>query len=400
MSHRAAFGWIVVLPAMALVPPAPAQQQQPTPPPIGLPHVALGGGPFVIDTAEQHKVRVVVVTKGLSHPWSLAFLPGGNMLVTERAGRLRIIRDGVLEPEPLHGIPKVNAVRNAGLFDIALHPKFAENKLIYFTYSKPGEDGKSATTLARGKLDGAGLSNVQDLFVSEWSTVLGGSRIAFAKDGTIFMTTGAAFGNLAQDPNSDYGKVLHFNDDGSIPSGNPFAGRAGYKPEIYTLGHRDQLGLAIDSETGAVYSNENGPNGGDEINLILPGRNYGWPVVSYGRGYDGPRISEVPTRDGFEPPIVVWIPSIALSGMTFYSGDKFPAWKGNVFVGGMRQGEIPGTGRLDRVVFNAKMEELRRESLLTELHQRIRDVRQGPDGYLYVLTEEEDGALLRIEPAP
>jgi aldose sugar dehydrogenase len=400
MSQRAAFGWIVVLQAVSLVSPAPAQQQQPTPPPIGLPHVALGGGPFVIDTAEQHKIRVVVVTKGLSHPWSLAFLPGGNMLVTERAGRLRIIRDGVLDPEPLHGTPKVNAVRNAGLFDLALHPKFAENKLIYFTYSKPGEDGKSATTLARGKLDGAGLSNVQDLFVSEWSTVLGGSRIAFNKDGTIFMTTGAAFGNLAQDPNSDYGKVLHLNDDGSIPSGNPFAGRAGYKPEIYTLGHRDQLGLAIHPETGAVYSNENGPNGGDEINLILPGRNYGWPVVSYGRAYDGPRISDVPTRDGFEPPIVVWIPSIALSGMTFYSGDKFPAWKGNVFVGGMRQGEIPGTGRLDRVVFNSKMEELRRESLLTELHQRIRDVRQGPDGYLYVLTEEEDGALLRIEPAP
>jgi glucose/arabinose dehydrogenase len=194
--------------------------------------------------------------------------------------------------------------------------------------------------------------------------------------------------------------VLHLKDDGSIPSDNPFVGRAGYKPEIYTLGHRDQLGLAIDGTTGAVYSNENGPNGGDEINLILPGRNYGWPLVSYGRAYDGPRISDVPTRAGFEQPLVVWIPSIALSGMTFYTGDKFPAWKGNIFVGGMRQGEIPGTGRLDRVVFNAKMEELRRESLLTELHQRIRDVRQGPDGFLYVLTEEEDGALLRIEPAP
>jgi glucose/arabinose dehydrogenase len=376
-------------------------QQRPAAPPIGLPHVALGDGPFVFDTAEQHKIRVVVVTRGLSHPWSLAFLPGGNMLVTERPGRLRMIRDGVLDPQPLSGLPKVNAVRNAGLFDVVLHPKFAENKLVYFTYSKPSEDGKSsATTLARGRLEGAGLTDVRDLFVSEWSTVLGGSRIVFAKDGTIFMTTGAAFGNLAQDPNSDYGKVLHLKDDGSIPSDNPFVGRAGYKPEIYTLGHRDQLGLAMDPATGAVYSNENGPNGGDEINLILPGRNYGWPLVSYGRAYDGPRISEVPTRDGFEQPLVVWIPSIALSGMTFYTGDKFPAWKGNIFVGGMRQGEIPGTGRLDRVVFNAKMEELRRESLLTELHQRIRDVRQGPDGFLYVLTEEEDGALLRIEPAP
>jgi glucose/arabinose dehydrogenase len=380
---------------------AAGQQQSPAPPPVGLPHVALGDGPFVIDTAEQHKIRVVVVSKGLSHPWSLAFLPGGNMLITERAGRLRIIRDGVLDPKPLAGLPKVHAFRNAGLFDIALHPQFAENKLVYFTYSKPAEDGKSsATTLARGRLDGAGLTDVRDLFVSEWSTVLGGSRVAFAPDGTIFMTTGAATGMLAQDPNSDYGKVLRLKDDGSVPSDNPFAGRAGYKPEIYTLGHRDQLGLAIHPETGAVYSNENGPNGGDEINLILPGRNYGWPVLSYGRAYDGPRISEVPTRDGFEPPLVVWIPSIALSGMTFYSGDKFPEWKGNIFVGGMRQGEIPGTGRLDRVVFNGKMEELRRESLLTELHQRIRDVRQGPDGFLYVLTEEEDGALLRLEPAP
>jgi aldose sugar dehydrogenase len=388
--------------ALAILVRGPAlAQQRPAAPPIGLPHVALGDGPFIIDTAEQHKIRVVVVTRGLSHPWSLAFLPGGNMLVTERAGRLRMIRDGVLDPQPLTGLPKVNAVRNAGLFDVVLHPRFGENKLVYFTYSKPGEDGKSsATTLARGRLEGAGLTDVRDLFVSEWSTVLGGSRIVFAKDGTIFMTTGAAFGNLAQDPNSDYGKMLHLKDDGSIPSDNPFVGRAGYKPEIYTLGHRDQLGLAMDPATGSVYSNENGPNGGDEINLILPGRNYGWPLVSYGRGYEGPRISDVPTRDGFEQPLVVWIPSIALSGMTFYTGDKFPAWQGNIFVGGMRQGEIPGTGRLDRVVFNAQMEELRRESLLTELHQRIRDVRQGPDGFLYVLTEEEDGALLRIEPAP
>jgi aldose sugar dehydrogenase len=392
--------WTALAIALLAASAAPAQQQQPAPPPIGAAHVALGDGPFVFDTAEQHKIRAVVVSRGLSHPWSLAFLPDGNMLVTERGGRLRMIRDGVLDPRALTGLPKVNAVRNAGLFDVVLHPKFAANKLVYFTYSKPGPDGKSATTLARGRLNGAGLTDVQDLFVSEWSTVLGGSRIAFAKDGSIFMTTGAAFGNLAQDPSSDYGKVLHLKDDGSIPSDNPFAGRAGYKPEIYTLGHRDQLGLVIDAESGAVYSNENGPNGGDEINLILPGRNYGWPLLSYGRAYDGPRISEVPTREGIEQPLVVWIPSIALSGMTFYTGDKFPAWKGNIFVGGMRQGEIPGTGRLDRVVFNAKMQELRRESLLTELHQRIRDVRQGPDGFLYVLTEEEDGALLRIEPAP
>ncbi len=214
------------------------------------------------------------------------------------------------------------------------------------------------------------------------------------------MTTGAVPGNAAQDPNSDYGKVLRLRDDGSIPDDNPFVGKPGHKPEVYSLGHRDQLGLAIHPETGAVLSNENGPNGGDEINLILPGRNYGWPVLSYGRTYEGPRVSETPWKEGFDQPLVIWIPSIALSGMTFYTGDRFPAWKGNVFVGGMRYGEISSTGRLERIVFNRKMEEIRRESLLTELHQRIRDVRQGPDGLLYLLTEEADGALLRIEPAP
>jgi len=384
--------------AMGVVAVAAWAQQAP---PIGLPHAALGAGPFVFDTGEQHKIRVVVVARGLSHPWSLAFLPDGNMLITERSGRLRMIKDGVLDPKPLAGVPKVYAVRNAGFFDIVLHPKFAENKLVYFTYSKPGENNQLATTLARARLDAAGLSDVKDLFQGEWTTILGGSRIAFGRDGMIYMTTGAAVGNInaAQDPNSDYGKVLRLREDGTVPPDNPFVGRPGFKPEIYTMGHRDQLGLTIHPETGAVYSNENGPNGGDEINLIQPGKNYGWPVVSYGRDYAGPRISDVPWMEGFEQPLVFWVPSIAISGMTFYTGDRFPNWKGNVFVGGMRYGEIAGSGRLERVVFNAKMEELRRESLLTELHQRIRDVRQGPDGYLYVLTEEEDGALLRIEPA-
>src|SRR5438876_9048145 len=369
-------------------------------PQVGIPHVGLGDGPFIIDTAEQHKIRVVVVTKGLQHPWSLAFMPDGGMLVTERPGRLRIIRDGVLDPKPLPGMPKVYVYRNAGLYDVALHHRFSENKLVYFTYSKPGENGEQKTTLARGRLEGNGLVDVRDLFSGESTTVLGGSRIVFAKDGTIFMTTGAAFGTLAQDPNSDYGKVLHLRDDGSVPNDNPFVGRAGYKPEIYSLGHRDQLGLTIHPETGTLFSNENGPNGGDEINVILPGRNYGWPVVSYGRTYEGPKVSETPWREGFEQPLVFWVPSIALSGMTVYTGNRFPAWKGNIFVGGMRYGEIPPSGRLERVVFNDKMEELRRESLLTDLRQRIRDVRQGPDGLLYLLTEEEDGALLRIEPAP
>ena len=403
MQRRARTGNIRLVFAVGTLAAAAASAQYK---PVGPPRVALGAGPFTFDTAEQHKIRVAVVTRGLVHPWSLAFLPDGNMLVTERPGRLRIIRDGVLDPRPLAGIPKVFAFRNAGLFDIALHPKFADNKLVYFTYSKPrdsaktGENDQLAIALARGRFDGAALTDVHDIFVGEWTTLLGGSRLAFGRDGMLYMTTGAANGNAAQDPNSDYGKVLRLRDDGSVPGDNPFAGRAGYKPEIYSLGHRDQLGLTIHPETGAVYSNENGPDGGDEINLILPGRNYGWPVVSYGRAYDGPRISQVPWREGMEQPLVFWVPSIALSGMTFYSGDRFPAWKGNVFVGGMQRGEIVGSGRLERVVFNDKMEEVRRESMLEELKQRIRDVRQGPDGLLYLLTEEEDGAVLRIEPAP
>ena len=383
--------------ALALLTAIPGAAQQP--PPIGVPHVALGAGPFTFDTAEQHKLRVVVVARGLVHPWSLAFLPGGNMLISERGGQIRLVRDGVLDPQPLSGVPKVVHLRNAGLFDVVLHPKFAENKLVYFTYTKPGENNQFATALARGRLDGSALKDVHDLFVGEPTTVIGGSRIAFGRDGMIYMTTGAATGNLAQDPASDYGKVLRLREDGTVPNDNPFVGRAGYKPEIYSLGHRDQLGLIIHPETGAVLTNENGPNGGDEINLVLPGHNYGWPLVSYGRTYEGPRLAESPSREGITEPLVVWVPSIALSGMTFYNGDRFPAWKGNIFVGGMRQGEIPGTGRLERVVFNSKMEEIRRESLLLDLHQRIRDVRQGPDGLLYVLTEEEDGALLRLEPA-
>jgi glucose/arabinose dehydrogenase len=215
----------------------------------------------------------------------------------------------------------------------------------------------------------------------------------------LYMTTGASNGNRAQEPGSLGGKVLRVRPDGTVPADNPFAGRAGYKPEIYTMGHRNQLGLAVNPVTGAVWSNENGPNGGDEINIIQPGKNYGWPVISYGRTYEGPRVSEIPWREGMELPLITWVPSIAISGMAFYTGDRFPAWKGNVFVGGMRTGEIPGTGHLERIVLNDKQEELRRESMLMELRQRIRDVRQGPDGLLYLLTDEETGALLRIEPA-
>jgi len=371
---------------------------------IGTPAVPLPAGPTVFETAEQ-KIRVVVVTKELAHPWSLAFLPDGDMLVTERPGRLRIVRHGVLDPQPVGGVPTVRAVGLSGLLDVALHPRYAENKLVYLTYSKPTGDNRSTTALARGRFDGKALVDLRDIFVVEPGAG-GASRIAFGKDGTIFMTVAGAGGQRAQDPNDPAGKVLRLRDDGSVPGDNPFVGRPEHRPEVYSLGHRSNVGLAVHPDTGAVWTTENGPNGGDEINIVLPGRNYGWPIVSYGRAYEGPRVSEVPWRLSMEQPIIFWVPSIAVTGIAFYTGDRFPAWKGNVFVGGLRTGEIPRTGHIERIAFNARGEEMRRESLLDAFHKRIRDVRQGPDGFLYVLAEDEptadtgEGALLRIEPAP
>jgi glucose/arabinose dehydrogenase len=372
-------------------------------PPIGVPVAPLGDGPFTFDTAEQHKIRVTVLAKNLVHPWSLAFLPDGSMLITERPGRLRTFRNGKLDPAPISGVPKVLAVQLAGLMDVALHPKFSENKLVYLTYNKPGENKQVATAIARGKLEGNALTEVRDIFVANWLPENANgynSRMVFGRDGMIYVSNGASNSDSSQDPGSHRGKILRLRDDGTVPPDNPFAGKAGYKPEIYSMGHRNTLGLIVHPVTGEVWNNENGPNGGDEINVILPGRNYGWPIASYGRTYEGPRVSDVPWRPGVEQPLVFWVPSIAVSGMAIYTGDRFPRWKNNAFVGSMRMGEIPGTGHIERIVFNAKMEELRRETMLGDLHQRIRDIRQGPDGLLYILTDEDQGALLRIEPAP
>jgi glucose/arabinose dehydrogenase len=369
---------------------------------VGLRVPPLGAGPFVFDTAEVPKIRVAVVARGLSHPWSLAFLPDGGMLITERPGRIRVLRHGALDPTPLAGVPPVRTDGNGGLMDIALHPRFAENRLVYFTYTKPVEKGRGAPTLARGRLDGGSLAEVRDLLVPDaydGNSGLNG-RLAFGRDGMVYFSTGGNIGTVAQDPASLRGKVLRLRDDGTVPPDNPFAGKAGYRPEIYTLGHRNTLALMLHPVTGALWNNENGPNGGDEINVILPGRNYGWPVVSFGREYPGPRISEYPAKEGFESPLVVWLPQIAAAGMAVYTGDRFPAWKGNVFVGSLMAGRITGTGHLERIVFNENTEEIRRESMLNELRQRIREVRQGPDGLLYLLTDDEDGAILRIEPVP
>ncbi|MCH7891722.1 MAG: PQQ-dependent sugar dehydrogenase [Gemmatimonadetes bacterium] len=361
--------------------------------------------PVLFRTYEQPQIRVVVVTEGLSYPWGMAFLPGGDILVTERPGRLRIIRDGVLDPEPISGVPYVGEgdVGVAGLLDIALHPRFVDNNWVYLTYSKPVENGMTIA-LARGRFDGTALRDVEDVFVADpWGRRVdyAGSRVVFAPDGTLYMTIGGAFGtarSLAQDPSTHVGKVLRLRDDGSVPDDNPFVGRAGYAPEIFSLGHRNQQGAAIHPETGELWASEHAPQGGDEVNLILAGRNYGWPVVSHGREYGGRRVAEQPWQDGMEQPMIVWLPSIAATGMTFYTGDRFPAWKGNLFVGGLLAGRIRGTGHLERIALNRNGEELRREWLLAELGQRIRHVSESPDGLLYVLTDADNGALLRIEP--
>ena len=387
-------------------------QQQPN---LGVAPVTVGTQPYTFDTAEQHGIRVSVVVRGLAHPFSLAFLPNGDALVTERGGRLRLVHAAAmgkasasLDPEPIAGLPEPPGIRNFGLHEIALHPKFAENRFVYFTYNKAGEvipdsnppgRRQAAVALGRGKLDGKALTGVQELFAGDWFNSASGSRLAFGRDSFLYMTTGAPFGDGAQDLSNVYGKVLRLQDDGKAPRDNPFVGKAGARPEIFTLGHRDQLGLVVDPASGSVLAAEHGPNGGDEVNLILPGRNYGWPKWSFGRNYEGPRWSPAPLGEGIEQPQILWLPSIAPTGLAFYTGDKIPPWKGNLFVGSARVGEIPRTGALERVVLNDKLEELRRERLLGDLHQRIRDVRQGPDGLIYVLTDEDDGALLRIEPA-
>jgi glucose/arabinose dehydrogenase len=374
--------------------------------PIGVPRSPIGNGPWTVDTAEQHKIKVSIVAGGLANPWSLAWLPSGDILITERPGRLRLLRkDGVLDPTPISGVPVVKAQRLSGLMDVVLHPRFAENRFVYLTYNKGRDDGMLATVLARGRLEGMALTDVKDLFVAEpWWDGAGGSasRIVFGRDGMLYMTTGSGGGanfGQGQEKNIHKGKILRLRDDGTVPPDNPFVKDPSFRPEIYTWGHRNSLALIVHPVTGELWNSENGPNGGDEVNVIKAGKNYGWPVVSLGRAYEGPWQGRF-EKDGMEGPLVYWMPAVAASGMAFYTGDRFPAWKNNLFIGAMRVGEIPNTGHLQRVVFNDKTEEIRRESLLTELRQRIRDVRQGPDGLLYLLTDENPGALLKIEPTP
>lgn len=393
--------------------PAPQQEVAGEPQPLD--------GPLILDSSTRGsggikisgpKFRVVPL-RGFSYPYALAFLPDGGILVTERAGRLRIVRDGKLDPQPIAGIPDVLNTRQRGMNDLALHPRFAENHWIYFTYYKPVAGTTNArATLARARYDGGyALSDVRDIFSTD-SVVSGPSaaKIAFGRDGKIYMAIGIPIPRAAndtisanvtdaQEPNSYYGKVLRLNDDGSAPKDNPFSDRPGHKPELYALGIRNAMGLYFHPETGELWETENGPQGGDEINIIKAGRNYGWPVISYGRSYTGDLsggtgpASDQTFASGMEQPWLFWSPSISTAAITFYTGNRFPAWKGNIFVGGLIGAQ------LQRIVLSPTNGlPIRRQPMLTELHQRIREVEQGPDGLLYLLTDEEAGALLRIEP--
>jgi glucose/arabinose dehydrogenase len=373
---------------------APAQDLRSSPP---LPPL-----PQVYETSEQ-RIRVVEVAGGLANPWSMAWLPNGDMLITERAGRLRILRNGVLDPEPIAGVPEVRITILGGLLEVLLHPDFASNRTLYLSYAKGREaDELSTTAVARARFDGKRLTNLEEIFVAEnWSmspTNFGG-RMVFGRDGYLYLTIGERQEQeRAQNTMLHGGKVLRLRDDGGVPADNPFVGKEGFLPEIYSYGHRSPQGLAMHPETGAIWENEHGPLGGDEINIILPGRNYGWPLVTYGKDYDGSTISELTSRPDLEPPLMYWVPSIAISGLTFYTGDRLPAWKGNAFVGSMMAGRIRWTGHVQRLTFE-NGQPIQREPILAELRQRIRDVRQGPDGLLYVLTDQNPGVLLRIEPA-
>ena len=347
----------------------------------------------------RHKIRVSVVARGIERPWSLLPLPDGDFLVSVRpTGQVLAIRKGALDSRPLTGLPAMHTSRTTGMLDMAMHPKFAENRWIYFTYHKPLEGDTYTLALARGRYDGGGFSDVNDLYVGN-AIRTGGSHLTFAKDGLIYLTVGgAAPSKDAQALNTIFGKTLRLKDDGTVPGDNPFVGRDGARPEIFTMGHRDHFGIAPHPVTGQIFHLELGPIGGDKINILTPGGNYGWPTNGYGRENDGSPMP--PIREDMAPAWITWNPGITPSGLIFYTGDRFPEWKGNIIVGSVQRGRIPGTGGIERIVFNDKLWELQRETMLQDLHQRVRDVRQGPDGLIYVLTEEDDGAVIKIEPAP
>ena len=351
-----------------------------------------------------HDFRVVTIVDTLVQPWSMAFLPGGETLITERPGRLRILRDGKLLPQAVEGVPAVLHSSQGGLLEVAAHPNFASNRMIYLTFSKPSADGKEATTaLVRGRYEDGRLTGVEQLFesVSKGRGHFGG-KIAFDRNGFVFVTLGdrqvPPEGNLeahpAQDLSNHHGKVIRLHDDGRVPADNPFVNRAGARPEIWSYGHRNVQGIVIHPETGDVLATEHGPQGGDELNRILPGLNYGWPVIGFGVNYTtGLAIHKGTHREGMEQPRHIWVPSIGISGAMIYAGDRFPQWKGNLFVGGMAGQQL--------VRLTIKGTSVVSEETLMPQMGRIRDVRQGLDGFIYVITDDRDGKptpVYRLEP--
>ena len=444
--------------------------------PQGLKIPPLPDAPVRYETGEGQTIRVSVYARGFSNPWSMAWVSDDTMLVAERGGAIKVVRNGVVDPQPAAGAPQATAAGLSGT-DLALHPDFERNRVIYISYTKPlpappgaaaaagrgaapqagaaapapaaaaaggrgaagaapagqgaagaapgrqgaagaapgrqgaagaaggqggaaaggrggGRGGGQPTTLAvaRAVWNGKGFTDVRDIFVGEGGS---GGPIVFGGDGMLYVASG---GGDTQNPKTLGGKILRLTDEGKVPPDNPFVGRADARPEIFTMGHRTFLRMAKHPLTGAIWQIENGPNGGDEVNILSPGANYGWPLISLGRTYAGPWQGPF-SKEGFRDPVIYWMPAIAVSSITFYTGDKLPKWKGDVFVSGMRYGEIPGTGRLDRILINKNLEELRRETLLGDLRRRIRDVKQGRDGLLYVATDEADAVILRIEPA-
>lgn len=391
---------------------------------------------------------VTTVADGLDFPWGMAFLPDGTVLVTELKGQLRVIRGGVLQPAPIAGPPDVFVEPYGGLMDVVLHPNFAVNQFVYLSYNKRGpalppgvttmgkrltlgyspsgdrpelERLTSTLAVARGRWTGTALTELKDIFVGDdWKDqtvpATTASRLVFARDGTLYVSIGGANapasagryagaqGGVAQDPARHGGKVIRIHDDGTVPKDNPFVGKKGYKPEIFTMGHRNTIGMAMHPVTGAIWVNENGPQDGDEINILKPGANYGWPVVGMGRDYFGDFIGGAGSigapaankdaakmyLEGMEQPFIYWTPTVSPAGMTFYTGDRFPNWKGSLLVG-----ELKGS-RVERFIFNDKGGMTRRESLFADLKQRIRDVRQGPDGYVYLITDGKPGQILKV----
>jgi glucose/arabinose dehydrogenase len=358
--------------------------------------------------SQVYDFRVVSVAEGLENPWGMAWLPNGDMLVTEKAGRVRIVRDGRLLAEPVAGVPAVRNVGQGGLQDVAVHPDFASNGLLYLSFAKPNEDGsEGVTTVVRGRFENDRLTNVEEIFEAQaWNGSPGhyGARMAFDGNGYLFVTsgdrmapsTGDLMAHPAQDRSNHQGVIVRLHDDGRVPDDNPFVGRDGVLPEIWSYGHRNPQGLAFHPETGELWATEHGPQGGDELNHIRPGANFGWPVIGYGANYrTGTAIHGNTHREGMEQPAAFWVPSIAPSGLMTYNGDKFPEWRGNVFAGGLSAQHQ----RLSRVTLEGTTVTGREPLLAGEY--RIRDVREGPDGYIYIATDNRVGLptpIIRLEP--